>query len=258
MSLREFYWKLRKLYYKAKIVRGEKSFGEYYPLKYFLQKNRHSSDLVVVYSAFPETGKPASYHYVTTLSKIKANKLFLLDEYGPEGRGCYYLGERWNFAVEANVKALLKKVKRELAIRRTVHVGSSKGGYAALYFGLDENKDDIIAGGAQYYLGHYTLEHMPALYRFLTGEAPSEEGINRLDALLSDQIATSERRKIYLHYSDSEHTYRDSMQPLISDLKKNGFSVEEDVARYTDHAEIGLYFAEYLPKQLSHVLKEES
>ncbi|MBO4989389.1 MAG: hypothetical protein J6D37_03550 [Clostridia bacterium] len=258
MSLREFYWKLRKQYYKAKMMREEKSFGESYPLKYFLQRDRRSSDLIVVYSAFPETGKPASYHYVTTLSKIKANKLFLLDEYGPEGRGCYYLGEKGNFAVERNVKALLKKLKEELSIRRTVHVGSSKGGYAALYFGLDEGKDTIVAGGAQYFLGQYTLRHMPPLYSFLTGEEPSKKGIKRLDSLLKDKLAGSEKRKIYLHYSDAEHTYEDSMRPLIADLKENGFAVEEDVAHYTDHGEIGLYFAEYLPQILSRILKEES
>lgn len=256
MNLKVYYWNLKKYISKQRIKKGEKCFGNDMPLKYYLEKKKGCHDLIVVYSAFPEPNKPAAYNYITTLSKLKVNKLFLLDEYGAGGKGCYYLGKNGERQVEKNVVALLDKIKSELKIQRTVHVGSSKGGWSALYYGLNYDKDEIVAGGAQYFLGDYTLDRMPALYTYLTGNEKNEEDTERLNHLVSDKIDSAKLRKIYLHYSDQEHTYQDSMLPLKNHLLEKNFPIWEDVAHYAEHGQVGLYFAELIPTLLKRILTE--
>ena len=256
MKLKQLYWNYKKFRTKQRIKKGEKSIGETMPLRYYLERKRGSRDLIVVYSAFPEPDKPAAYNYVTTLSKIKANKLFMLDEYGSGGKGCYYLGKDGGREVEKNVFVLLEKVKKELSVTRTIHVGSSKGGWSALYFGLSYEKDQIVLGGAQFRLGDYTMERMPALFAYLTGTKDDEIEKEKLNRILPDRIDGATPRNVYLHYSDSEHTYEDSMLPMKTHLLERGFPLWEDVAHYTEHGKVGLYFAELLPSLLRKILSE--
>ncbi len=253
MWLKEVYRRLRSARLKRRIVKNEKQYGEEFPVRYYLEKNP-SKELIVVFSAFPEHGKRASYNYVNTLAKTRANKLFLLDEYGTDGMGCYYLGERRRFLVQENVKAIISSVRERCGAQRVFYVGTSKGGWAAMYFGMHDPDGVVVCGGLQYLLGTYLSSCMPWLYEYIAGEPVTEEGIAFLNDLLRDTVARAAPRKVYLHYSDQEHTYRDSVLPCLADLKKYGHTVQEDVAHYQDHAQVGIYFAEYLPPLLQSLI----
>lgn len=250
--LKRLYRSYRSYRIKRQIATAERSFGEEYPVRYLLE--RHSSeDLIVVYSAFPVLGERASYNYLAALFSCRANKLFLLDEYGPDGAGCYYLGENGRFAVRDNVTALIRRVEAETGAKRVFHVGSSKGGWAALYFGLAERDSVILAGGPQYLLGNYLDVCMHPLYRYITGEEVTAAGIERLNRLLSDRVKAGGTQKIFLHYSAAEHTYNDQIAYLLHDLKQVGYDCLEDVANYPEHREVGLYFADYLTRFFKHI-----
>ena len=77
-------------------------------------------------------GQKARYNYVRTLDKYKCNKLFILDDFGFDKRGAYYLGENGNFGIEKDVELLIDKTICNLKTNKNIFIGSSKVGYAAI------------------------------------------------------------------------------------------------------------------------------
>ena len=218
--------------------------------------------MLVVFSACTRSGVSARYNYMRTLKNVKCNKLFILDDYGEDKRGGYYLGHYPEFEFEDATIHLIHCVMKLNKIEKSYYIGSSKGAYAALNFGLKLNRDcgggDIILGAPQYYLGKYlsapankvTLESM------LGSETNSKVAINILDIRLSHIISKyceDYKKSIYLHYSNKEHTYQDHIKDMLADLKKYGYTVYEDVESYTDHGEVSLYYPQFLLKTLKRI-----
>lgn len=138
---------------RLKVLYKERKFrSNGYRLKYMLEK-QNSKHLIVVLSGVPRVGMKARYNYGRTLRHFKVNKLFILDDFGYDQRGAFYLGKNRDFKIKETTKELIEKVKEDLNIENTIYCGSSKGGYSALMFGLEDAGSTIIAGGPQYYLG---------------------------------------------------------------------------------------------------------
>lgn len=89
--------------------------------------NRESDRLIVVFSGFSGKGKSV-YNYVSTLNGCKDNRLFILDDFGWEGRGSYYLFENGDRNVEDLVTGLIRDIRNKKHIQSLVTIGSSKGG----------------------------------------------------------------------------------------------------------------------------------
>lgn len=73
--------------FKQRVFKGER-----YDIKYVLERNKNSKDLIIVFTSCTKVGQKARYNYVRTLDKYKCNKLFILDDFGFDKRGAYYLG----------------------------------------------------------------------------------------------------------------------------------------------------------------------
>ena len=132
-------------------------------------------------------------------------------------------------------------MKKQLNIKNTIYVGSSKGGYAALYFGLDDENSDIIVGAPQYYLGKYLKDTHPHILEFIIGN--TEEGIKYLNNLLSNKISSSKYKgRIFIHYSTEEHTYEEHIQYLLRDLKENELCINVNESKYASHTDVSKYF----------------
>lgn len=222
-------------------------------IKYILEKEK-SNILIVVMSSCTRPGIKARYNYNRTLKKIKANKLFILDDFGIDSRGSYYLGKKGEFNIEDAVRELILKIKKELNIRTSIYVGSSKGGYAALYFGLDDSNSNIIVGAPQYYLGSYLKERHPHVLEFIKGNS-EEEGIVHLNNLLSNKIINSKYHgRIFIHYSTEEHTYEEHIKYMLEDLKENGVYININEGKYKSHADISKHFPKYLLDTIDNIL----
>ena len=209
-----------------------------------------------MFSAF--TGAAPKYNYMATLSGIKAHKLFLLDDiYNPVNTGSYYLGRDGDWFFIGEITQLISDIVKERNIHKTIMIGSSKGGSSALYYGIKTEADFVISGAPQYHIGKYlnTPGHKPILEAIM-GDA-SEESVEKLDRLIKDEIAAEHRKKpeIFLHYSPKEHTYKDHIFDMITDLRSNGFAVNED-ADYTseEHGEVKNYFPSYLVKTIKQLI----
>lgn len=219
-------------------------------VKYILKTNKVSKDLVVVLSSCTRKGIKARYNYMKSLKSINCNKLFILDDYAEDHRGSYYLGEGLRFNEETAVHKLIRSVMEEIAAKQVFFCGSSKGGYAALNFGLEYEKSIIIAGAPQYFLGDYLIgSQNTEAFHHIVGNDESEEMKELLNQRLREKIKDLHRKAdqtIYLHYSDKEHTYEEHVKHLIMDLRERNQVLITDVADYTNHSDISYYFPDFL------------
>ena len=68
------------------------------------------------------------------------------------------------------------------------------------------------------------------------------------------QYEDSYKQKIYMHFSDKEHTYTEHIKDLLGCFNENGYNVECDIADYTNHSDISYYFPDYLINTLKQIL----
>ena len=85
----------------------------------------------------------------------------------------------------------------------------------------------------------------------------SQESIDKLDNYILLEIQKNHAKKptVFIHYSPKEHTYKDHIKDMISDLKKNGYKVIEDNGyNYEQHSEVAKHFPAYLVKTIKREL----
>mgnify|MGYP003302966183 CR=1 FL=1 len=115
-------------------------------VKYILKKKKGVDFLVIVFSACTRNGLKARYNYVKTLNNMKCNRLYILDDYAKDQRGSYYIGRDFKFNEEVAVEALIRKVISDIQPQKVIFCGSSKGGYAALNFGMKFPNSYMLVG----------------------------------------------------------------------------------------------------------------
>lgn len=229
--------------FTQKVYKGNK-----YNIKYLLKKNPYSKDLLIIFTSCTPPGKKARYNYIRTLDKFKCNKLFILDDFGYDSRGAYYLGFNNDFQIEKDVNLLINKIIENLSIKNKFFIGSSKGGYAALYFGLDFKDSIIISGAPQYMLGNYLdYPNHKHILKYIMGDC-SSNSINLLNDLMKNKLTNSQKNtnKIYLHYSNKEETYESDISLLIDKLKALNFETYYDLKDYTSHSDLTNYFPKFI------------
>lgn len=225
-------------------------------LKYLYLPAHGSNALAVVFSGFPDVGKPATYNMVSSFMGLKINRLYILDNFGYANGGTYYLGEEGNFHIQEMVLALLERLR----FPYRVFLGSSKGGTSAIYFGLLSGCDQIIAGAPQMYIGSYLTskpEHIPIMDA-LAGDhtAPT---IERYDRILPNLIKTGthqEKTNIILHYSINEHTYHEHIRDMISLLEEKAYHLEHDVSFYNNHSDVACFFPQLCIRKLKMIIEQ--
>ena len=246
---------------KLRLLRDQKKYrSRGVILKYMLDRV-DSRDLIIVFSSCTRKGIRARYNYVRTLKEVPCNKLFLWDDFASDHRGSFYLGSNMKFEEAVVVRELIDRVREQTGAKRLIFCGSSKGGYTALNFGLDYPGSYMVVGGPQYFLGQSLLDtgNIEAL-KHIAGQVCKEK-VEFLNEYLPKKVAANRyapSQRIYLHYSDSEHTYEEHIRYLRRDLAKKGYRCSEDVAHYKEHGEISLYFPEFLLHSVEEILCRQS
>ena len=234
----------------------KKYIGNKYNINYLLERNNKSKDLIIVFSACTKKGQRARYNYIRTLDKIKSNKLFILDDFGFDGRGAYYLGKDNDFMIEKEVISLIYKIREERNPEKEIYIGSSKGGYSALYFGLERKNSYIITGAPQYNLGDYlSIPNHKSILEYIMGYS-CNDSIVKLNNLMKDKINLNRynNNSIYIHYSTEEETYKSDIKPLLEELDKLDMKIYRDEKAYKSHSELTIFFPDYIKDTLKLIL----
>ena len=255
--------KIIKKYYeyihtKIKVIFEQKYYKQNgITLKYLYKNKKEADTLVVVFSACTRQGVAARYNYVRTLEKINSNRLYILDDFGEDGRGSFYLGHMPEFKEQEITIELVKSFIEKLKPKKLIFCGSCKGGYAALNIGSRFENSIMIVGEPTYRIAS-EFELADELMRYWMGEV-TEENIKYMDYYLTGQLEQNkfkDSQKIYMLYSVCDEYCERHTKPLLDDLKKYGYSLEKKTADFSAHADLGLYFSEYLKKKLKDITCE--
>lgn len=263
MNIRSFWHRgVNRIYTEAVQRWNEKEFTaqDGQTLRYMFFPCKKSDILVVGFQACNDAGP--RYNQVRTLKECGVNRLLIKDDFGPRQLGVYYLGCKENHAVET---AVFELIDRCIAESRTlfkyiVFSGSSKGGYAALNFGIRYPNSVMVVAAPQYFLGNYldSEKFRPTLEGILGGPV-TEKNKNALNHRLKQRIredTAAKTQRVYIHYSDKEHTYEEHIRALLEDLTAAGVEVHTDVKHYPTHEELKYFFPEYLSSVLEQLKKE--
>lgn len=250
------YYLKKKLDEKIDIFRGERVFSSYYPIRYYYEKAKfyNKKKLIVVFSSF-SNGNP-KYNYIATLKTIDCNKLFILDDYGV--KGSYYLGVNGNLDIENSVISLITKIMSENSIdfKDVIVAGSSKGGTAALYYGLKYNFGNIIAGAPQYKIGTYLCDLSIKDYANSIFGDTTEASRIKYDNLIRINASTNKNSKINILTGEGDPQYKKVLKEFENIIKEYNLNASITKCDISKHSEIANVFPSYLNESIEKMLKK--
>ncbi|MFC7304270.1 hypothetical protein ACFQVC_08615 [Streptomyces monticola] len=193
--------------------------GEF-PVAYRFSHARNGNRTLFV--VFADFSAPGDYGFSNgVLDGLRANVLWIRDRF--EGQRSYYLCKDMDFSLAESVHALIAKVVKalDLTYDDCVLWGSSKGGSAALYFGLRHGFRSVVASAPQFAIGTWVDERHPAAARFMMGDAYTERNVRELDAVLPELIAAERHRSthVYLLSSPQDEQYKVQVKPYLQLFK---------------------------------------
>ncbi|MFI5620583.1 hypothetical protein [Streptomyces sp. NPDC051567] len=212
------------------------------PIEYrFTHARNGNGHLLVV---FANLTAPGEYGWANgVLDKVRSNILWIRDLF--DGQNSYYLCKNMDFALERSVAGLISRVLDSLGLTPDACTlfGSSKGGSAALYFGLRYGFGNIVASVPQFQIGSYVQADMPGAAKLMMGEV-TDEKVRALDTVLPDLVRRSPNRgaNIYLVTSPQDEQYRTQVEPFIPLFHgyQNFNVVFNDSSQITGHGKVTL------------------
>lgn len=200
--------------------------------------NRH---LVVVFANRYATNE---YGWANgKLDLLRSNILWVRDLF--DGANTYYLCKGMDFSLEQSVAGLISRVMGALSLSpdQVTMFGSSKGGSAALFFGLKYGFRNIVASVPQFQIGTRVAEGNPEAVRVMMGEA-TEHNVRVLDSVLPDLVHSGANRSanIYLVTSPQDEQYASQVEPYVRlfQAHENFNFVYNDSPLITDHGKVTL------------------
>ncbi|WP_217167162.1 hypothetical protein [Streptomyces sp. AC512_CC834] len=193
-------------------------------------------NLLVVFSSVG-----SKYGFGNALSGVQCNVLRIRDRF--DGGTSYYVCRDMDFSVSEAVEELICAYTEKLGLSRdeVVLAGSSKGGSAAIFYGLKYGYRNIVASTPQYFIGSYSQGH-GVLGAYVLGEGEPQENVDTLDAVLPTLLAEDEDRdrNVYLVSSSRDYQYEEEVVHFLTALRKysnfNLFMVESPAL--VKHAEV--------------------
>jgi len=215
--------------------------SEKFPVEYrFFHAKNGNRHLVIVFANF---SAPEDFGWSNgVLDNIRANVLWIRDRF--DGENSYYMCKGMDFSIEASVTSLIARVMNALSLTPAdcTLIGSSKGGSAALYFGLRYGFQNIVAIAPQFMIGSYVREMHPRAAQFMTGDSVSDENVRILDSILPDLVVggTNAGANIYLFSSPADEQYHRQIEPFLGLFQRyaNFNFVFTDSPFVTDHTEV--------------------
>ncbi|MGX6744499.1 hypothetical protein [Streptomyces xantholiticus] len=202
------------------IITGIDTSGAY-PVEYrFAHAKKGNRHLTVV---FANLAAPDDYGWSTgVLDDLRSNILWIRDRF--EGGLTYYLCKEMDFGVERSVIDLITRVMRSLDLtpNDVTLWGSSKGGSAALYFGLRYGFRNIVACVPQFLIGTFVRDVYPNVGRSVLGEGLAEQDVRVLDAVIPDLLraGANQEANIYLVSSPQDEQYPTQVEPFLGMLQR--------------------------------------
>ncbi|WP_316742868.1 hypothetical protein [Streptomyces sp. MK7] len=170
--------------------------------------------LIVVFSGF---AAPNGYHFAgKSLNGLRANVLWIRDDF--DGHYSYYMCRSMNFDIEASVLALIENTMGQLGLGReqVSLLGVSKGGSAALYFGLKYGFRNIVTVVPQFLVGSYVRDRAET-GRYMLGPDMPQMHVDMLDGAIPELLKRfgAQGHNVYLFTSEADEQYATEISPHL-------------------------------------------
>ena len=191
-------------------------------IKYKFKAQKYDCDhLIIVFSGFGSSSE-FTYDFDNLLHLSYANVLWIKDDF--DGHCCYYLCNKMNFIIEEAVITFINNKISELQLTndKCSIIGFSKGGSAALYYGLKYNFKNILITVPQTKIGSYIDKHWKIVAKHMMGENYTSEQIEKLDSLIFNLFMLDhiKEKNIYLLTSKQDIQYNNEIVPVMDELFK--------------------------------------
>lgn len=175
--------------------------------------------LIVIFSGFR---KIDTYDFDgASATGLRANILWIQDNFS--NNYSYYTGPHMSSAIDKSVHALIEKYRSLLGLNKSnvTVAGFSKGGSAAIIYGLRHDYGAILAVVPQLKIGSYVKKNWPKVHEFMISGNSTDDTI-QLDSIISDLINDdlNTKRNIYLFSSQSDPQHEAEITPLLELLPK--------------------------------------
>ncbi|WGE31759.1 hypothetical protein NYR60_07820 [Actinobacillus genomosp. 2] len=176
--------------------------------------------LIFVFSGFLNR-TPGNYDFGNALNDCPANVIWINDSFA--GMYTYYLCMNMDFSVEEAVTEFIhhKVSELNLTFDNVTVTGFSKGGAAALYYGLKLPVANIVTTVPQTKIGSYVAKNWVHVAEHMLGKITPTR-IAHLDKLIVQKLKQDTKfdRNIYLLTSEADIQYPNEIQPILEDLRK--------------------------------------
>lgn len=186
-----------------------------FPVEYrFRPAEGDARHLIVVFSGL---GAPNGYHFAgKSLMDLRANILWIRDDF--DGHYSYYMCRDMDFGIEASVSGLIERTLAGLGLSRNQVslLGVSKGGSAALYYGLRYGYRNIVTIVPQFLIGSYVRDR-PVTGQYMLGESMPQQCVDMLDGAVPEMLKArgGQGHNIYLFSSEADEQYQTEIDPHL-------------------------------------------
>lgn len=225
---------------KRTLVEGIEASGTF-PVEYrFAHAKNGNRHLVVVFANF---SAPDDYGWSNgVFDNLRANILWIRDRF--DGMNSYYLCRGMDFSLQESVVTLIGNVMRALQLTPDdcTMWGGSKGGSAALYFGLRYGFRNIVSVVPQFRIGTYVQTVHPKVARYMMGEDVTPDKVRYLDEVIPEVVRSgiNSRANVYLLSSPQDAQYPAQVEPFLGLFQQyeNFNFVFSDSPFITDHTQV--------------------
>ena len=189
--------------------------------KYIFKESKYDCKyMIVVFSGFAATGN-FTYDFRNALKDAFAAVLWIKDDFF--GNCCYYYSYK-NENIDHSINQfILKKAEEKGFLKENIIVsGFSKGGTAAIYYGVKYNYSYIISTVPQLKVATYNLQSHRDILLHMLGENYSEVDFLKLDNAIIDHVIKDDKvdKNIYLLTSKADKQYKDQLEPYLHYFNK--------------------------------------
>ncbi|WP_045300642.1 accessory Sec system protein Asp2 [Saccharothrix sp. ST-888] len=186
------------------------------PVEYkFRPADGDARHLIVIFSGF---NAPNGYHFAgRSLNDLRANILWIRDHF--DEHYSYYMCRDMSFDIEFSVLNLIDRTLAGLGLTRDQAslLGVSKGGSAALYYGLKHGFRNIVTVVPQFLIGDYVRDRA-VTGRYMMGTDMPQQHVDALNGAITEQLKAygAQGHNVYLFTSEADEQYETEINPHLN------------------------------------------
>jgi hypothetical protein len=191
-------------------------------IKYKFKPRKYDTrHLIIVFSGFGSNTE-FTYDFENALQISSANILWIKDDF--DNHCSYYICKNSKFNIEHAVLKLITHTLNNLKLSKSecTLVGFSKGGSAALYYGLKYDFQNILITVPQMHIADYIAKDWPETAKHMIGEDLLQTNHDALNSILPNLLNTDKNlnKNIYLLTSKADTQYKTDIEPHLGGFIK--------------------------------------